>query len=80
MIDGGISDGVDAFKAIALGAKMVFIGRPAIWGLAADGQLGVEKVLNILKNEFDMAMILSGTTNVDEITNDYVVIKGLSKL
>lgn len=57
-IDGGISSGVDVFKAIALGAKMAFIGRSALWGLVCNGKKGVENVLNILKN----AMALSGNS------------------
>lgn len=79
-MDGGVSEGTDVFKAIALGAKMVFIGRPAIWGLAADGQQGVEKVLDILKVELDITMALAGTTTVEEITKDYVIDRGTSKL
>ncbi len=50
-MDGGVRHGTDVFKALALGARAVFIGRPALWGLAYSGQAGVEQVLNILNNE-----------------------------
>ena len=62
-LDGGITQGTDIFKALALGAKMVFIGRPALWGLTFGGQNGVKTVLTILKNEFDNSMALSGKYN-----------------
>lgn len=73
MMDGGIAEGTDVFKALALGAKFVFIGRPIIWGLAVDGQTGVEKILNIIKEEFDTCLALTGTTNVNDITQEYIV-------
>lgn len=71
-MDGGIRDGTDVFKAIAYGAKCVFIGRPVLWGLAVNGQAGVEKVLQILHNEFDRSMALTGTVKVSEISEEYV--------
>lgn len=83
MIDGGVRNGVDAFKAIALGAKMIFVGRPAIFGLAVSGQSGVEEILNILKNDLDLAMALAGVCSIKEINNSYIVHKSyyhLSKL
>uniref|UniRef100_A0A8D8TQY1 (S)-2-hydroxy-acid oxidase n=1 Tax=Cacopsylla melanoneura TaxID=428564 RepID=A0A8D8TQY1_9HEMI len=72
-LDGGIRYGTDVFKALALGAKMVFVGRPALWGLAHSGQSGVRKVLDILINEFDQALALSGCTSVNEIQKGMVV-------
>ncbi|XP_049793259.1 uncharacterized protein LOC126203064 [Schistocerca nitens] len=72
-LDGGVREGIDVFKALALGAKMVFIGRPAIWGLAASGQEGVKEVLDILKCEFDHAMALSGCAKLGDIQRDMVV-------
>lgn len=59
-MDGGITDGTDVFKALALGARMVFIGRPALWGLACGGEEGTRKILSILKTEFEYALAISG--------------------
>lgn len=73
MVDGGIRTGTDAFKAIALGAKLVFVGRPVLYGLAVNGQQGVEDVFRILTTEFDIAMALAGITKVSDINEDYVV-------
>lgn len=59
-LDGGVRQGTDVFKAIALGAKMVFMGRPALWGLACGGEAGVKSILSIVKNELDSVMALTG--------------------
>ncbi|KAH6887720.1 (S)-2-hydroxy-acid oxidase [Thelonectria olida] len=67
-IDGGIRSGTDIFKALALGAKCVWIGRPMIWGLAYDGEAGVTKTLDILYNEFKRCMQLCGCNSIAEIT------------
>ena len=64
LIDGGIRRGTDVLKAVALGAKAVLVGRPVIWGLAADGENGVRSVLEIFKNELDLAMALCGCDSV----------------
>lgn len=72
-LDGGIRHGTDVLKALALGAKMVFVGRPALWGLTCDGQKGVENVLKILQNEFEVALALTGCCSVADITPDMVV-------
>eukprot|EP00828_Plagiopyla_frontata_P013906 TRINITY_DN183_c0_g1_i3.p1 TRINITY_DN183_c0_g1~~TRINITY_DN183_c0_g1_i3.p1 ORF type:complete len:289 (-),score=42.73 TRINITY_DN183_c0_g1_i3:89-955(-) len=77
-VDGGIRRGIDIFKAIALGAKAVGIGRPILYGLGAFGQEGVEKVLQILKAELEMCMRLSGATTIAEITPDMCCAKDLS--
>ncbi len=71
-LDGGIRQGTDIFKALALGAQMVFIGRPAVYGLAVNGQKGVEDVINILRKEFDIAMCLSGCQTIKDIVKDMV--------
>jgi (S)-2-hydroxy-acid oxidase len=71
-VDGGIRHGTDVFKALALGAKAVFVGRPVIWGLACKGEDGVYDVLDILKREFHSAMVFSGCSKVADITPDYV--------
>jgi 4-hydroxymandelate oxidase len=59
-------------KALAYGAKAVAVGRPVLWGLAADGQRGVEKVLDILRYEVDLAMGLCGCAGVSEIGRDLI--------
>ncbi|XP_072032431.1 2-Hydroxyacid oxidase 1-like [Amphiura filiformis] len=69
-LDGGVRKGTDILKALALGAKAVFVARPVIWGLACDGQEGVKKVLDILKDEFGLAMALSGCTTIEDISRD----------
>lgn len=72
LIDGGIRRGTDIFKALALGATAVCIGRPYIWGLAAHGQPGVELVIDTLKTELTRAIQLAGTTSLSAITRDHV--------
>ena len=72
LYDGGIRRGTDIFKAIALGANAVLIGRPQIYGLATAGALGVAHVLKILKEEFEITMALMGTANLKEINQDYI--------
>lgn len=71
-IDGGVRRGTDILKALALGAKGVMLGRPALWGLAVDGEAGATRVLDILKAEFDRALALSGCPRVDDITADLI--------
>jgi 4-hydroxymandelate oxidase len=71
-VDGGFRRGTDVFKALALGAKAVGIGRPMLWGLGAFGQAGVDRVLEILQRELKLAMGNCGTRRVAEITRDYV--------
>ncbi|XP_057417037.1 glycolate oxidase 1-like isoform X2 [Lotus japonicus] len=72
-LDGGIRRGTDVFKALALGASGVFIGRPVLFSLAANGEAGVRKVLQILHDEFELAMALCGCRSLKEITRDHVV-------
>jgi lactate 2-monooxygenase len=67
LLDSGIRSGADVFKALALGADAVLVGRPYLWGLALDGQNGVETVLRCLLAELDLTMTLSGFTSADEI-------------
>jgi 4-hydroxymandelate oxidase len=73
LLDGGIRRGTDIFKALALGATAVGIGRPEAWGLAAFGQPGVEAVLEMLRRELRTIMRQAGTTSIDKITRSYIV-------
>ncbi|EDW02066.1 peroxisomal (S)-2-hydroxy-acid oxidase GLO3 [Drosophila grimshawi] len=73
MMDGGIMQGIDIFKALALGAQTVFIGRPTLWGLAANGQRGVEQLLTILKRDFEVTMTLTGCPTLADIRPAMVV-------
>ncbi|NXG13061.1 HAOX2 oxidase, partial [Grallaria varia] len=76
-LDGGIRKGSDVLKALALGAKCVFIGRPALWGLAYKGEEGLQDVLRILQDEFRLSMALAGCTSVSEIGRHLVHISKL---
>ena len=73
LVDGGFRRGTDIFKALALGANAVGIGRPYIWGLASFGQEGVEMVLDILRGELLIAMRQAGTRSIAEIKSSFVV-------
>lgn len=70
ILDGGVRKGVDILKALALGAKAVMVGRPILWGLVADGEEGVKRVLNILKSELDLSMALCGYTSINQINEE----------
>ena len=72
LIDGGFRRGTDVFKALALGAKAVFIGRPYVWGLAAFGQPGVERVIDMLRQEFELVMKQCGARSIAEIVPQMV--------
>jgi isopentenyl diphosphate isomerase/L-lactate dehydrogenase-like FMN-dependent dehydrogenase len=72
MVDGGFRRGTDIFKALALGARAVGVGRPYVWGLSAFGQPGVEAVLDILRRELEMVMRQSGVRSIHEIGAAYV--------
>ncbi len=71
-LDGGVRRGTDVFKALALGAKAVGIGRPFLWGLGAFGQTGVDRVLEILQAELKLAMGNCGTQSVAAIDRSYI--------
>lgn len=75
LMDGGIRRGTDILKALALGAKAVLIGRPVLWGLAVNGKAGVKHVIEILRDELDLAMALSGCTKLQDIDRSLVARK-----
>jgi L-lactate dehydrogenase (cytochrome) len=68
VIDGGIRRGSDIIKATALGARAVMIGRAYLWGLAANGQAGVENILDILRTGLDSALLGLGRSSISELT------------
>jgi 4-hydroxymandelate oxidase len=70
LVDGGIRRGTDVVKAMALGAQAVLLGRPVLWGLGVDGADGVARVLQLLRDECDLAMALAGCRSVVEVTGD----------
>lgn len=71
--DGGVSSGQDIFKALALGASSVWIGRSYVWGLGALGEEGVDQAIQILQKELDVTMALTGTSKLSEISLDKLV-------
>ena len=72
VLDGGVRRGADVLKALALGAKLVQVGRPVIWGLAYAGEAGAHRALSLLRDEFDNVMALCGCRSVAAITRDLV--------
>jgi L-lactate dehydrogenase (cytochrome)/glycolate oxidase len=73
LLDGGVRRGSDVVKAMALGARAVMIGRAYLWGLAANGQAGVENVLDVIRGGIDSALLGLGKSHVNELTRDDVV-------
>ncbi|KAK3816475.1 MAG: peroxisomal glycolate oxidase [Benniella sp.] len=71
-LDGGVRKGTDVFKALALGAKAVFLGRPVLWGLAHNGEEGVSLALSLIQQELELAMALAGCCQLSDITRDFV--------
>ncbi|WP_168459992.1 alpha-hydroxy acid oxidase [Acinetobacter sp. A1] len=72
LLDSGIRRGTDIFKALALGANAVLIGRPYIYGLAVAGALGAAHSIKLLKEEFEVSMALMGTSSIEQINNSYI--------
>jgi isopentenyl diphosphate isomerase/L-lactate dehydrogenase-like FMN-dependent dehydrogenase len=77
LIDGGFRRGTDVFKAIALGATAVGIGRPYLWGLAAFGQRGVARVIDLMRAELGLDMGMAGVATLAQIDRSYVRIRQL---
>jgi isopentenyl diphosphate isomerase/L-lactate dehydrogenase-like FMN-dependent dehydrogenase len=76
LVDGGIRRGTDVLKAMALGARAVMIGRPALWGLAVGGEAGVRRVLEIFLQELDIALALAGAPVAAELDESWVLRAG----
>jgi L-lactate dehydrogenase (cytochrome)/glycolate oxidase len=73
VLDGGVRRGSDVVKAVAMGAKAVMIGRAYLWGLAANGQAGVENVLDVLRGGIDSALLGIGKANITDLTRDDIL-------
>jgi isopentenyl diphosphate isomerase/L-lactate dehydrogenase-like FMN-dependent dehydrogenase len=73
LMDGGIRRGSDVVKAMALGARAVMIGRAYLWGLAANGERGVQNVLSVLRQGIDSALLGLGRSSVHHLTRDDVL-------
>ena len=69
-LDGGIRRGTDVLKALALGAQAVLVGRPVLWGLAADGAVGTRRVMEMLQEELERAMVLAGLPDLESVGDD----------
>ncbi|XP_019055102.1 PREDICTED: peroxisomal (S)-2-hydroxy-acid oxidase GLO4-like [Nelumbo nucifera] len=72
LFDGGIRRGTDVFKAIALGAQAVLVGRPVLYGLAVKGEHGIRRVIEMLRDELELTMALSGCCSTKEITRSHI--------
>merc|ERR1711879_977312 len=73
MVDGGIRRGADIFKAVALGAEACGVGRPVLYSLASYGEKGIVKMVQLLQDELQMVMRLSGTPKISSITKKHVI-------
>jgi lactate 2-monooxygenase len=78
LFDSGVRSGADVFKALALGADAVLLGRPYLWGLALEGRDGVETVLRMLLAELDLTMVLSGCMGIDQLERSMLAPAALS--
>ena len=72
ILDSGVRRGIDIFKALALGANVVSVGRPVLWGMTAGGSAGVKGVFTQLAAELKAAMLLSGVAKATDIHRDFV--------
>ena len=71
--DGGVRNGADVFKALALGADLVWLGRPVLWALAMEGQTGVENIIRIINEELKETMLSAGCYCLDDIKKQKVL-------
>jgi isopentenyl diphosphate isomerase/L-lactate dehydrogenase-like FMN-dependent dehydrogenase len=74
VMDGGIRRGSDVIKALCLGARAVLLGRAYLWGLAANGQAGVENVLDIMRMGIDSALLGMGVASVQDLTPEHLFV------
>ena len=72
LLDGGIRRGTDVVKALALGARAVLAGRAPLWGLAVDGEAGAARVLELLRDEIELALQLVGCRTPADVTRAHV--------
>ncbi|MEX0752348.1 MAG: alpha-hydroxy acid oxidase, partial [Xanthobacteraceae bacterium] len=72
ILDGGVRRGADVFRALALGATLVAVGRPVLYGLALGGSLGVQSVLEYLRDDFALTMKIAGAQDLRAITREYL--------
>lgn len=73
LVDGGVRRGTDVFKSLALGARGVLVGRPILWGLAVDGAAGAQRVLEILLEEFDTTLALTGALRAQDVDGRFLL-------
>lgn len=71
-MDGGVRNGIDVIKAVALGAKGVLMGRPWVWAVAAKGEAGLVDLLDVMQKEVAVAMALMGVNRIDEVTDGLI--------
>ncbi|KAJ2185335.1 Hydroxyacid oxidase 1, partial [Coemansia sp. RSA 518] len=71
-LDGGVRRGTDVFKALALGATAVFLGRPVLWALSYNGEDGVVEMLDMINEELRLTMALAGCVNISDISRDHL--------
>jgi 4-hydroxymandelate oxidase len=72
LVDSGVRRGGDVVKALALGARAVLVGRPVLWGLAVAGEDGVRHVLEILRNDLDIALAIAGCATARDVSSELV--------
>ncbi|XP_023695133.2 2-Hydroxyacid oxidase 1 isoform X1 [Paramormyrops kingsleyae] len=77
-LDGGVRRGTDVLKALALGARAVFLGRPILWGLSCDGEKGVREILRLVREELRLAVALTGCRSLKEVSRSILRKSGIS--
>jgi len=70
LVDGGVRNGIDVVKAVALGAKGVLIGRPWVWAVAGAGEAGLTNLLGVFQEEIRVALALMGVNRIEELSPD----------